>query len=352
MKSPEEIYSLCPDLRDIAIRLEDSVKEAIESNKNKKHDKEIYPEHSRIAQIWINGRWQDTALKPKSGRQAFEETLAAIVNTRNPSALKIEIYNGKRITSNRDEYTCYLAEDATVISEIANKGLKGPGSESLELIKTEIETLKKGNPSSFELQLLTLKHAQELQNLKYEHQRALDEKQRIIEDLEIENQDLEEQVAEQDGELGSAADKLLEKVAPKPFHVILGAIAEQALEDFIIHRPKVLKDAFKLSDEQIKTIFTRDQKQIASASAPASENNTNFEEVKSDEDEYKGYDPKHADGIKNIHIFVKALTPENYALIHNIFAFCCTAEGEINMDHTNLLLAHLMPIAQKEAEAQ
>lgn len=358
MKSPKEIYELCPELQDIANRLADSEKDVEAQNvirKNKDSNaRALYPEHCRITQIYVNNHWDDTVFRAKPGKEAFEEALVKVVNSRNPHALKVAVYNGKRTTSNHDLITCYLAEDAKIISEIKGEGLKGT-EEGLSVIKTEIEKLKSGKDIpevSFTVQLLSLEHKHEIQALKMQHERDLEKKDRIIEDLQEEIEELEEENAELDGELGSAADKILEKVGPKPVHILLGKIAEQALESFVLNRPRILKEAFKLNDEEIKGIFSLEgQKQITPNANGASGAGAEFSEATS-EDEYKGFDPQHAEALKNIHIFNKSLTPDKFKLLYNVFAFCCTAEGDFNEEHVKLLLAYLMPIGQAEEEAK
>ncbi|HEY0029144.1 MAG TPA: hypothetical protein VGC65_00185 [Bacteroidia bacterium] len=353
MKSPEIIYKLAPQLQDIANRLSDSVRDVEVQNRERvsrnSDARKLYPEHCRITQIYINNHWEDTALRAKPGKEDFEESLVKIVNSRDPQALRVAVYNGKRTTSNHDLYTIYLAEDAEVISEIKNDGLKGP-EEGLSVMKTEIDRLKKGDipESTFQLQLIKLEHKQELYTLEMKHEREIEKKDRIIEDLESEIEDLKETIDDQDADLGSAADKLIEKVQPKPIHIILAAAFEEAAEKFIINRPKVLTEVLKLSEDQVKDIFARSEKQIAPATKETS--GAEFSEVTNDQDEYKGFDADHAEALRNIHIFNKSLTPDKFKLLYNVFAFCCTSEGEFNEEHTKILLAHLLPIDAAEKE--
>lgn len=360
MKSPSEIYKLCPELLHIANRLADSVKEVEAQNKIRKdkdpNSRVLYPEHCRITQIYINNGWEDTVFRAKPGKEGFEEALVKTVNSRNPHALKVAVYNGKRTTSNHDLYTCYLAEDANIISEIKGDGLKGPGEDGLAVIKTEIEKLKSGKETpeaSFALQILNIEHKYELQALQTKHERELEKKDRIIEDLQEEIEELEAENEELDGELGSAADKIMEKVGPKPVHIILGKIAEQALESFVLNRPRILKEAFKLTDEEIKGIFSAEgQKQITPNSNGTPNAGAEFSEANAaPTDEYKDFDPQHAEALKNIHIFNKSLPVDKFKMLYNVFAFCCTPNGDFHEEHVNTLLAHLLPIAEAEATA-
>lgn len=363
MKSPKEIYELCPELQDIANRLADSEKEVAQQNENRKNKdsnaRALYPEHCRITQIYVNNHWDDTVFRAKPGKEAFEEALVKVVNSRSPHALRVAVYNGKRTTSNHDLITCYLAEDAKIISEIKGEGLKGPNEEGLSVMKTEIEKLKNGKDLpevSFTVQLLALEHKHEIQALKLQHERELEKKDRIIEDLQDEIEELEQENEELDGELGSAADKILEKVGPKPAHIILAKIAEQALEGFILNRPRILKEAFKLNDDEIKAIFSADaQKQITPNSNGTPNSGAEFSEANATPtDEYKDFDPQHAEALKNIHLFNKSLPVDKFKMLYNVFAFCCKAEpeGEFHEEHVNMLLAYLIPIAQAEEEAK
>jgi hypothetical protein len=351
MKSIEEIYKLCPKLKDIADRIENSQTETETENKArlaKRSDARLmHPEHWRISHIHVNGRWEEMVTKPRPGREEFEEAIMNIIDTRDPSGLKIQIFNGKRPTTNFDKVTCILAEEANIVSEEPNQNL------GLIEIKQEIETLKKskGEPADFQVRLLEIEHKHELQNLKNGHVRELDKKDAVIEALQQQVAELNEELDTQDAELGNAADKLLEKVGPKPIHLIAGAILEQALEDFVIHRPKILKDAFKLSDDQIKEIFVRKQEQLPVGTENPAENSDAEVKRKAPSDEYANYTPEHADALKNIHQFTKDLSWDDFKMVYNVFAFCCTKEGTINSDHVKALLGFLMPIVATEEEA-
>jgi len=168
MKTPEEIYKACPKLSNIADRLADSEAEATERNKEyrlKGSQKKKFPEHFRITKIYTS-HWEEVPGIAKQGRQAFEKSITSIIDTRDPSALMVEVYGGKRKTPNSDSYVCYLSSDPEIQKKIENpeaSDFGGLGSE-LALLKNQVtEITKNGNTSpagdsSLAIQLKEMQH--------------------------------------------------------------------------------------------------------------------------------------------------------------------------------------------------
>ncbi|MCE9539043.1 MAG: hypothetical protein K8R85_07485, partial [Bacteroidetes bacterium] len=259
MNTPEDLFKKCPILLDIANRLEDSEKDANKTNAdNKTKSKRVkqaelplegqshvavpsyafkYPEHCRIIEIYRNGGWENMANMPKPGKENFLKTLVSTVDTRNPKGLKIEIYAGKRPTSSKESFTCWLVDkDAEIVEEEKRNSTPGLGfAEEMKEVKTELLKFKTNNPEGvnpatmqlmFDMKLQTLEHKQEIERLKSDFERKLEKKDEEIYDLSDEIEDLNEQLAELDGELSGAADLISEKQKPQPLALLLKDVFE------------------------------------------------------------------------------------------------------------------------------
>ncbi|MGQ0829400.1 MAG: hypothetical protein ACT4ON_13510, partial [Bacteroidota bacterium] len=152
LQTPEELFSQCPQLEDIANRLHDSEVSVAEFNKQNQSKRSTgsnegiegsgfrltyktkYPEHCRIAEIYRNGRWERMANLPKAGRDAFLKSLVSVIETRNPKGLKVQIFGGKRITSNPEEFLCYLSTSDVETKEMAATA----GEENLKGLESKV----------------------------------------------------------------------------------------------------------------------------------------------------------------------------------------------------------------------
>lgn len=347
MKTPEEIYKACPKLLNIAERLADSEAETAERNKELKtrgSNKRKFPEHFRIVKIHT-GRWEEVPGLPKYGKEAFERVLTSVIDTRNPSALVIEVYGGKRKTPNADVYTCYLTKEAEAIEDPDNEaGMRGLGSDLASLKEQVANIAQSGNTlpadSSMALQMKEMEHKFELTTIKMQYEHLLKEKDEEIEELEAEIEDLNEQLSEQDAELGSAADIIAAKEAPKPFTTLLSGVLETAAENFLMHRPKILADMFKLSPEQVRQILAKDeQKQLT---PPQANNEASFSEAAPATDDYSSYTPEHAKALKYLQTFAKSLDFEAFKKFYQVCVYCCTNSGNMNEENADKLLAVIL----------
>lgn len=375
--TPEQIFQTCPELRDIADRLEQSEVQTREQNEKNEalkqlkiknpggpgslHYKQLYPEHFCITEIYRSGRWEKTAALKDFGRTAFENAIKKVVDARNPSALKIEVYAGKRNGTRTFANTCWLVEDAKIIEdkkEDAKGGLGLVAADQIEnLVKQKLEELMKpggdntNSPEAmhFKLELLKMSHAQEMRNQKDDYERIIDKKDDQISDLEDEIAELEEELAEVDGELGNAATMLEQKIKPPTAQVILAGAIEAAAEAFVLNRPKILTDVFKLRPEQIKEIFETNQTKQLEENGGTS---TNTASVSFDNngatDEYAGFDPAHANAIKMLHTFIKSLSIEDFKKLYTICFFCAIDGGAFNTAHADKLIAQIPVIEQEE----
>ena len=170
--NPNEIFKKYPDIEDIAVRLEASEKEAKKKQKEKDKrgkgnnepvpsgetgSKRVFhylPEHAVISHYYKEGRWEQSPFDIKAGREAFLQDLAKILETRDPDAIKVEIFKGKTRKSDA-AYTkdIYLSEDQPEPSPSGEEN-----SELGSLVKKFDESLNtaKKNPgnSSFQIELL------------------------------------------------------------------------------------------------------------------------------------------------------------------------------------------------------
>lgn len=378
-QTPEELFKKCPILLDIANRLEDSEKDANKTNAdNKSKSKRVkqaelplegqihvavpsyafkYPEHCRIIEIYRNGAWENMANMPKPGKENFLKTLVSTVDTRNPKGLKIEIYAGKRPTSSKESFTCWLVDKDAEIVEEEKRG-KTPGlgfAEEMKEVKNELAKFKTINPEGvnpatmqmmFDMKLQTLEHKQEIERIKSDFERKLEKKDEEIYDLRDEVEELTDQLTELDGELSGAADLIEAKQKPQPLSLLLTDVFQNGLVALAYRNQHILKD-WGLSQESIKLMWENQQKQIASApQAPSENSEASFTEVKN---EYAHQTPEHAEVAKTITAFINQLSFEHFKLLYTVLFFCSN-EGELHTDHVNKMIAHIYEISQKETE--
>lgn len=379
LQTPEELFSQCPQLEDIANRLHDSETAVAEFNKqiqsrragntdtsegsgHKLTYKTKYPEHCRIAEIYRNGRWERMASLPKPGRDEFLKSLVSVIETRNPKGLKVQIFGGKRITSNPEEFLCYLSTSDVETKEMEAKAgddsLKGAESKvgnEIITLQNQIAELKKHSTltpellqANFEMKITKIQHDNEIEKLIRDYETKLDKKDQQIYDLQDEIEDLQAQLAEQDSELSGAAELINQKQKPPAVQVLLASAIESAAVNLIKNRPKILTDVFGLKQEQIAEIFAEENKQLpVGEKQPSPEASVSF-----GEDEYKGFEKEHAEAIKNIHAFAKQLTLEQFKKLYTMFLFCCTDKGELHEDHSNKLIALIHTINNEETKTE
>lgn len=377
----EEIFKQCPKLHDIATRLADSEKQ-IESE-NEKHSgktKKIvklvegnyvtqekrsygikYPDHFQITAVHCNGAWDTIAHFPSFGKDNFQTSIFDIVSRYKPIGLKINVYNGKRVTSRADNYMCWIVADASSNPEIKRENELARNAENgLGEKITELAGLIKANkelapPPTFSVELLNLqfeqrfndlKHEQELNTLKTTHARELEKLNGTIEDRDAEIEELQAELAHQDDELGTAADMIELKQKPPAMQTIFAAALETAAVKLCMNNPKLL-GAFGLTDEQVKEIFAEQNKQITGGdSAGNAASFTDYKEVTKYENQTTD---AHIEAAKNICLFINNLSLADFKTLYTIIFYCSNETGDFIVDNANSLIALIH--AEKTASA-
>ncbi|MDO9186934.1 MAG: hypothetical protein Q7W13_13050 [Bacteroidia bacterium] len=362
LKTPKELYTIAPDLETIAERLENSVKNTelentrLTSLRRKNKDtpgissnnfKTRYPEHFRITEILKQGRWEKIPNELKFGRDQFDKDITSIATTRNPQAMMIEIFVGKRKITKPETFTVYLEESARDGSHKAAELGNTLESEKVKELESKFVELSKanGNPNSidllkadFAMQLKDFQHQSILKELQRDHERAIERKQDEIDRLIDENEDLEAQLLESDNELSGAADKINAKIKPPAFQELAIGILYGIGKKFAIENPKYLSAVTNKSPEEIQKMLTEDSDEAEknNTASGKSDSSASFTDVAADE--YEGCTDDQKEKLINLHAFAKALSVEDLDTLYNIFAFCCLGDGSINKENADILI--------------
>lgn len=362
LKTPDELYKIAPDLATIAERLENSVTNTasenarLQSQKRKNKDtpgissnnfKTRYPEHFRIIEILKQGRWEKIPNELKFGRDQFERDITTIASTRNPQAMKIEIFVGKRKITTPETYTIYLEESAKDGSHKAAELGNVQESEKIKELESKFIALNKANGSTdsidllkadFAMQLNNFKHQAEINELKRDHERDMERKQDEINRLQDEVEDLEESLLESDNELSGAADQINAKVKPPAFQELAIGILYGIGKKFAIENPKYLSAVTNKTPEEVQQMLIQDSDEAEknNTSSGKSESSASFTEVAADE--YEGCTPDQKEKLINLHAFAKALSTADLDTFYNVCAFCCMPDGSINKDNAGALI--------------
>lgn len=322
---PNEIFKKYPDIEDIAIRLEESEKQARERNKNRTNEpvpggegnsKRIFqycPEHAVISHFYKEGRWEQTPYTIKPGREAFLKDLAKVLETRNPDAIKVQIYKGKtgknEAVYSKDIYLSEHQPEASPNSQEQSElgSLVKKFDESLteakknpEVSSYQIELMRK----QFEAQLREQQIQSEMRDIARDHQTEINELQATIAKQKEYIAELEEELDEYEGELSGLQEES-KKEKETPFgEIILGRVLMQAGENLLKNNPKILKIGLGLSDEEVKKIFDGETGKLEVGKT--ANDSSSFSETQAT-DEYAGLDEKHAQGIKDLIAFFKQI---------------------------------------------
>ncbi len=336
---PNEIFKKYPEIEDIAIRLDESEKESKEKEKNKNKGTEsgngtvpgqrlyVYtPEHAVISYFYKDGRWEQTPYTLKIGRENFLKDLAKILETRNPDAIKVEIYRGKtRKTEPIYSKDIYLSDSQPSSSPDADEQSGELGSlvkkfgekltetkESPDASNLKIELLRK----DFEAQLTEHRHNSTIKDLNHQHQSEINGLQAIITQKDEYIEELEGQLDDTEGELNGLHEES-KKVKDSPLgEIILSRVLTQAGENLLKQNPKILKIGLGLSEDEVKKIFESDPKKLEAGKA---DDSSSFSESTS-ADDYKGLDEKHAQGIKDLIGFFKQIKVEEFKKLFTILS--------------------------------
>jgi hypothetical protein len=360
--NPHDIFTKYPDIEDIAIRLEQSENEA--KDKNKKQNEPVanteaggkrffqyVPEHCVISHFYKEGRWQQTPFTAKPGREVFLKDLAKIIETRKPDAIKIEIYKGKTEKSGVQysrEIFFEQEADKTHTEQHQLGMLEKRFDEKLEKFKTnpdannlQIEILRK----DFEKQLTEQQHKSEIKDLNHQHQVEINGLQIAVQQRDEYIKELEDELDESDGELGSLKAEA-QKEKERPFgEIILGRVLMQAGENILKHNPKILKIGLGLSDSEIKEIFKKDTKELGEAKTES--DNSSFSE--NTNDDLSGLEEKHKQGITDLNTFFKQIKVEEFKKTYTINCMLQDSKtGFLNVELADKVLAFINENKPKE----
>lgn len=329
---PNEFFKKHPEIEEIAIRLEESEKESQKKNEELEKKRassnnpeeilgkkkfQLYPECGVISHFCKDGRWEQTPYKPKEGRDSFIKELAKILETRDPDAIKIEIYNGKsnKAIDKGPVYSkdIYLVTNPEVKEMPGELGCNPDFESSLEKIRGtikpnnyEIELLRK----DFDAKLREQAHAAEVRELKLEHDNKLRELDAALKERDAIIEEMKDDMSNYEGELNG-----LKEEKEQPFgQMVLSRVLTQAGENILKNNPKLMKIGLGLTDDEIKKIWEGEQKQLAEGK---SSDNTSFSESGSAID-LNGLDEKHAQGIKDIVSFFKQIPVAEFKKLYTI----------------------------------
>lgn len=372
LKTPEELYTIAPDLLTIAERLENSVKNtAIENTrlqtaKRKNKDtpgfaftnnlKTRYPEHFRITEILKGGRWEKIPSELKFGREQFERDITTIATTRKPQAIKIEIFVGKRKSTTPETYTIYLEESAKgTTHQPAELGGHADTDKIKDLESKFVELSQaNGNPNNVELlkadfarQLNDFKHNSEINDLKRNHERELERKQDAIDKLTDEIEELEGQLADSDAELSGAAEQINAKVKPPAFQELAIGILYGIGKKFAIENPKYLSAVTNKSPEEVQKMLLEDSEEAEKNNELSAKSDSGATFTEAVKDEYEGLDTEQVKKLKGLHEFAKGLSRDDLETFYNICAYSCLQDGSFNKENADSLIEFILTKTQQ-----
>ena len=337
---PNEIFKKYPDIEDIAIRLDESEKETKEKNRNRGNNTNLSEEggaskrkktfqytaeHEIISQFYKDGSWEQTPCTAKSGRENFLKDLAKLLETRNPDAIKIEIFKGKTCKGGA-VYTkdIYLSETGAQKGTNAGEQSAELGSlvkkfdekltetkESPDASNLKIELLRK----DFDAQIKENEHKSAIKDLGNEHQKEINALQATIKEKDKYIEELEADLNEYEGELSGFEEESRKEKALPFSALIFSRVLVQAGENLLKQNPKILKIGLGLSEDEVKKIFETDAKKIESGQA--ANDSSSFSETTSEGD-YAGLDEKHAEGIKEMVDFFKQVSVTEFKKLYTI----------------------------------
>lgn len=365
---PHEFFKKHPEIEEIAIRLEESEKEAQKRNEELEKKRasstdpeemtgkgkkkfQRYPECGVISHYCKDGRWEQTPYVPKPGRDIFIKDLAKILESRDPDAIKIEIYKGQsdKSKSKGAVYSkdIYLITNPEVKETPNELGCNPDFESSLEKIRGtvkpnnyEIELLRK----DFDARLKEQEHAAQIRELKLQYDNKIKELDEAVKERNVIIDEMKEDLRSYEGELSG-----LKEEKEQPFsQMILSRVLTQAGENILRNNPKLMKIGLGVTDEEIKRIWESDTKKIESGTT---QDNSGFSEGSSMGDLDK-LDPKHAQGIKDLLQFFKQIKTEEF---RKLYAIDCILQdpdsGMLNNELTDKVLQfinHTQSVSDKK----
>lgn len=303
-----DIYAKCPELEEIAMRLEESEKDAKRKNSErsrsrgnndssdfqlstenkKRRTMSVNAEHAKISQFYKDNRWVDTTFTSKPGRQEFENTLVRVIDTRKPDAIKIKIYPSARELTMKAEKTIWL--NTSAFNEDAEKNVQtneplGAIQEEISKIKNQLTETNKTAPiqdMSAQIQLLQLQQAAALKDIqhKYEIERLSDryeaeikELKNELEEKDAEIEDLEQELADVDESLNGIEEKI--EAAKNPSYLDLaGKAISRGIENLAKDNTKLVSDFLGMTEDELAGYFK--DKENKKIEKPATDNEASY----------------------------------------------------------------------------
>lgn len=335
--NPNDIFKNYPVIEDIAIRLEESEKQCKERNGKRsdvmagaeisgKRAFEYCPEHAIISDFYKEGRWEQTPNTLKPGKEAFIRELAKILDTRDPDAIRIEIYKGKAKTKK----SIPIFKQEVYFTNVPEKDKNNEEALHGAYDKKVEEARKSG---SSELQMELLRKEFEYKLAEQRHQAEIDKLRKEIEERDKTIEELNEELDEAEGELNGIEEEKEASAA----EILISRVLTQSAENLLKQNPKIMKIGLGLTDEDIKKIFDDDVPKLEEGKSSA--DSSSFSENK---DDFAGLDEKHVQGIKELTGFFKQISAEEFRKLYTIDCILQDSQtGMLNKELSDKLLAWL-----------
>lgn len=311
MKTLEELYHDIPELQDIAVRLEESQKEAKqknnERNKSRSQNNEssaekerralsVNAEHAKISDYYKDGRWQQTSYISKSGREYFESSLMRLIDTRKPDAIKLKIFPSSRELKLRYEKVIWINEserNPDVEKTESKNEVLGAITAQIETIQQQLQEQNKNAPITdfnSQIQLMQLQQAQALKDIKHEHEierltnrfeSEIKELKEELEDKESEIEELESELADVEDSLNGIDDKIEQAKNPDWLN-LAGKAVGKGLENIAKENTKLVSDYLGMTETDLKDYFFQKDEKAKEIETPNSSSASYQEEKSSD----------------------------------------------------------------------
>lgn len=391
----QELYKDFPEIRELAERLEESERDAQEENdendkryaedsrgsseqspfNNQKNGRlqrprRRRPEEAHVIEYHKNGVWSKTMYKPRAGRGEFEDTLDKLLTSYDPTGVKIILHPGQNYAKDKIilKKTFWLTEGGEAPEgeeETNNPGQsvidpKQMQEELLGKLEERIAPLlqEKGNSGDqkyaimrlgFDMQLKEIQHKQDIANLQNSHTIAVNELNREIEDLKDYIVDLEEEIEEQDGELGGLK-KEVEKKKEMPGYVELGAtILGKGIVQVLKKNPGILDKTLGITPDVQNKMWSEMGEDTSSNGSSGGGGSENSFEAVSDND-FEGLDEQQVKGIKNIIEVMKSMNLDNFKKIWYFFDIITNENGSVNDEYLEQVYAALHAVKEQRSK--
>lgn len=363
MKTIEQIYTDFPELEEIAMRLDDSEKEAIAKNKERRSNKNepadfqmssdkkkrtlsVNAEVSRISDFYKDKRWNATSYISKPGRKEFEAQLMRVVETRNPDAIKVKVFPSNRELTCRLEKTVWLNKEE--FTDTADKQ-ETSTNRSLGAVETAIEQLKKdfaennkqgaNNTIDFNTQmqiinlqhaqnLKDIQHAQEIEKLKRDHDDKIRQYQQELDNRDNTIEELEEELADVEDSLNGIEDKI--EAAKNPNYVDIAAkVVSKGIENLAKDNKKLIGDFLGMSESDLDGYF-KDKEEKSKQIATPNTSTASYSTEASTIDSFSHLDTEKRQFAESLTAMVSTMSIENLRVIVTIIQLSTNEDGTLN----------------------